>query len=145
MTLIKFNSDANRSLLPGINDVFESIFNDTFVPGRMTRTLPAVNMSESEDFYHVEMAAPGLRKEDFNVTVDRSMLTISCQNSDGNKKNDKRYAKKEYSYSSFMRSFNLPELADPNKIEASYENGILKLDISKREEAKSQAREIELK
>jgi HSP20 family protein len=145
MTLVKFNNNGNRSLLPGFNDVLDSIFNDTFFTDRMASALPAVNTSESADFYHVEMAAPGLKKEDFKITVDRSMLTISCQSSDENNADNKRYAKREYSYSSFVRSFSLPELADSNKIEASYENGILKLDIAKREEAKNTSRQIELK
>ena len=146
MTLVKFNNaNGNRSLLPGFNDVFDSIFNDTFFNERMMSSVPAVNTSESAEWYHIEMAAPGLRKDDFKITVDRNLLTISCQANEQNSNTDKRYAKREYSFTSFVRSFNLPELADANKIEAAYENGILKLDIGKREEAKSMARQIELK
>ncbi len=145
MTLVKFNNaNGNRSLLPGFNDVFDSIFNDTFFD-RVTSSVPAVNTSESAESYHVEMAAPGLKKDDFKITVDRNLLTISCQANEENAVNDKRYTKREYSFTSFVRSFNLPELADLNKIEAAYENGILKLDIGKREEAKSMSRQIELK
>jgi HSP20 family protein len=145
MTLVKFNNaNGNRSLLPGFNDVFDSIFNDTFFD-RVTSSVPAVNTSESAESYHVEMAAPGLKKEDFKITVDRNILTVSCQSNEENTVNDKRYTKREYSFNSFVRSFNLPELADLNKIEAAYENGILKLDIGKREEAKHMSRQIELK
>lgn len=147
MTLVKFNNaNGNRSLLPGFNDVFDSIFNDTFFNDRVTKsTLPAVNTGESAEFYHLEMAAPGLKKDDFKITVDRNMLTITCQSKEEGENSDKRYTKREYTFSSFVRSFNLPELADPNKIDAVYEDGILKLDISKREEAKSNPRQIELK
>lgn len=146
MTLVKFNNaNGNRSLLPGFNDVFDSIFNDTFFNEKVTGSVPAVNTSESADAYHLEMAAPGLRKEDFKINLDRNMLTITCQLSDSNSENGKRYTKREYNFTSFVRSFSLPELADQNKIEASYENGILKLDIGKREEAKSMSRQIELK
>ncbi len=146
MTLVKFNNaNGNRSLLPGFNDVFDSIFNDTFFNERMMSSVPAVNTSESAEWYHIEMAAPGLRKDDFKITLDRNLLTISCQTSGENSNTEKRYAKREYSFTSFVRSFNLPELADPNTIEATYENGILLLDIGKREEAKSMARQIELK
>lgn len=146
MTLVKFhNNNGSRSLLPGFNDVFESIFNDTFFNDRIPGSLPAVNSSESADFYHLEMAAPGLKKEGFKVNVDRQVLNISYQDTQENTNDDKRYSKREYSYTSFMRSFNLPELADLNNIEAAYENGILKLDIGKREEAKHNSRQIELK
>ena len=146
MTLVKFNNaNGNRALLPGFNDVFDSIFNDTFFHDRMTSSLPAVNTSESADWYHVEMAAPGLKKEDFKITVDRNLLTISYQATEESTNKEKRYAKREFSFTSFVRSFSLPELADPNKIDATYENGILRVDIGKREEAKSMARQIELK
>jgi HSP20 family protein len=146
MTLVKFNNNnGSRSLLPGFNDVFESIFNDTFFSERVPGSLPAVNSSESADFYHVEMAAPGLKKECFKINVEGQILNISYQDNEEHSSEGKRYTRREYSFTSFFRSFNLPEQADLNIIEASYENGILKLDIGKREEAKSTSRQIELK
>jgi HSP20 family protein len=67
MTLVKFTKPVNNKLMPGFNDVFDSIFNDTFFSDRMVARVPAVNISESENNYHVELAAPGLKKEDFKL------------------------------------------------------------------------------
>lgn len=142
MTLVKFNN-RNNALLPGFNDVFESIFNDTFFNDRMVTRVPAVNVSESNDHYHIELAAPGLKKQDFKINVDDYQLTISVEQQAEN--NDRKYNKREYSYSSFVRSFSLPELADQGNIEATYEDGILKIDVAKKEEAKSVSRQIALK
>lgn len=145
MTLVKFNKNANNTLLPGFNDVFESIFNDTFFNDRMVTRVPAVNISESENNYHVELAAPGLKKEDFKLNLDRNQLNISVELSSDHQDNQKNYSKREYSYSSFVRSFTLPESADDSRIDASYTDGILRIDIAKREEAKAVRRQIDIK
>ena len=146
MTLVKFNpAQKNNTLLPGFNDVFESIFNDTFLNDRMVARVPAVNISESENNYHVELAAPGLKKEDFKLNLDQNTLTISVEQSSDHQDNQKNYSKREYSYSSFVRSFTLPESADVSQIEATYNDGILRIDIAKREEAKAVRRQIEIK
>jgi len=145
MTLVKFNPNSNNALLPGFNDVFESIFNDTFFNDRMVTRVPAVNISESENSYHVELAAPGLKKEDFKLNLERNQLTISVERSSDHQDNHKNYSKREYSYNSFVRSFTLPESADDNQINASYTDGILYIDIAKREEAKMVRRQIEIK
>jgi len=145
MTLVKFNKQPNNSLMPGFNDVFESIFNDTFFSDRMVARVPAVNISESENNYHVELAAPGLKKEDFKLNLERNQLTISVEQSSDNQDNQKNYSKREYSYSSFVRAFTLPESADDSQINASYIDGILRIDIAKREEAKVARRQIEIK
>ncbi|WP_114941509.1 Hsp20/alpha crystallin family protein [Mucilaginibacter endophyticus] len=145
MTLVKFNNKANNTLMPGFNDVFDSIFNDTFFSDRMVARVPAVNISESENNYHVELAAPGLRKEDFKLNLERNQLSISVEQNADHQDNQKNYSKREYSYSSFVRSFTLPESADHANIEASYTDGILRIDIAKREEAKAVRRQIEIK
>jgi HSP20 family protein len=145
MTLVKFNNKANNTLMPGFNDVFDSIFNDTFFSDRMVARVPAVNISESENNYHVELAAPGLKKEDFKLNLERNQLSISVEQSADHQDNQKNYSKREYSYSSFVRSFTLPESADYANIEASYTDGILRIDIAKREEAKAVRRQIEIK
>ena len=145
MTLVKFNNKANNALMPGFNDVFESIFNDTFFSDRMVTRVPAVNISESENNYHVELAAPGLKKEDFKISLDRNQLTVSVEQSAEQHDGQKNYSKREYSYSSFVRSFTLPESADHGKIDAAYTDGILRIDIAKREEAKVVRRQIEIK
>jgi len=143
MTLVKFNKDNGKALMPGVNDIFESIFNDTFFSDLMVTRVPAVNISETADHYHIELAAPGLRKQDFKISVDRDQLSISVEQQA--EKNDRKYNKREYSYTSFVRSFTLPELADQDRIEAAYEDGVLKIDVAKKEEAKTVSRQIELK
>ena len=145
MTLVKFNHKANNTLLPGFNDVLDSIFNDAFLSDRMISRVPAVNISESENNYHVELAAPGLKKEDFKLNLERNQLSISVEQTAEQNDEQKNYSKREYSYSSFVRSFTLPESADCAKVEASYTDGVLKIDITKREEAKAVRRQIEIK
>src|ERR1700753_605454 len=145
MTLVKFNNKANNALMPGFNDVFESIFNDTFFNDRMVTRVPAVNISETENNYHVELAAPGLKKEDFKLNLERNVLNIAVEQTASQEDNQKNYSKREYSYNSFVRSFTLPESADDSQINASYTDGILRIDIAKREEAKMVRRQIEIK
>jgi HSP20 family protein len=147
MTLVKFNPEKrnNGSLLPGFNDVFDSVFNDTFFNDRLTSRVPAVNISETEDHFHVELAAPGLKKEDFKLNLDRNMLNISVENQTERANDQKNYSKREYSYNSWVRSFTLPDTANPENIEAAYTDGVLRIDIAKREEAKAVRRQIEIK
>lgn len=146
MTLVKLNPDNKRSvLMPGFNDVFDSIFNDSFFSDRMVTRVPAANISESAEHYHVELAAPGLKKEDFKISLERNVLSISVEQRTEDKQEERNYVKREYSYSSFVRSFTLPESADENGIQATYNDGVLAIDIPKREEAKTMSRQIEIK
>ena len=147
MTLVKFNSDKNskNTLLPGFNNVFDSLFEDSFLSDRMMARVPAVNISESEDHFHVDLAAPGLKKEDFKIKLERGVLTIAVERSSEKNQEQRNYAKREYSYQSFVRSFTLPESADENSIEAKYLDGILSIDIAKSAEAKTVSRQIEIK
>lgn len=146
MTLVKFNSDKkNNTLLPGFNDVFDSIFNDTFFSDRMVTRVPAANISETADHYHIELAAPGLKKEDFKLNLERNILNISVEQQSENTAEQKNYSKREYSYSSFVRAFTLPDSANSEGIDATYTDGVLKIDIAKKEEAKAVRRQIEIK
>ncbi len=111
----------------------------------MVTRVPAVNISETENNYHVELAAPGLKKEDFKLNLERNNLTISVEQSANQEDNQKNYSKREYSYRSFVRSFTLPDSADDSQIEATYTDGVLRIDIAKREEAKTVRRQIEIK
>jgi HSP20 family protein len=101
-------------------------------------TIPLVNIKETNDNFEVEMAAPGMNKEDFKVELDGNVLTIISENKDENEvKEGDRYTRREFSYQSFQRSFQLPkEVVDADKIEAKYENGVLRLLVPKKEEAK---------
>jgi HSP20 family protein len=93
----------------------------------------------------VELAAPGLKKEDFKLNLENNILNVSVEQSTNNEDNQKNYSKREYSYTSFVRSFTLPESADDSQIDATYADGILRIDIAKREEAKTVRRQIEIK
>lgn len=143
MTLVKFNQKAD--VANRFSNVFDTFFNDAFLHDRIISKVPAVNISESENGFHVELAAPGLNKEDFKINLDKNVLTVSSQKKEETKDETKKYSKWEYNFSSFSRSFNLPETADENAIDAEYVNGILKLNIAKKEEAKQLAREINVR
>jgi HSP20 family protein len=100
-------------------------------------TLPSVNIKESDDDFEVELAAPGFDKKDFNIELNHDLLTISSEKKiDKETKEGQQFAKREFSYQSFSRSFTLPNTADSEKINAKYENGILRITIPKKEEAK---------
>lgn len=146
MTLVKFNNGhKNNFVNPFFSDVFDSIVNDTFLGDRFVAKVPAVNIAETEGEFQIELAAPGLKKEDFKINLEKNVLSISADKKNESTEEGKKYSKKEYSYNSFVRSFTLPETVDQNKIEAEYTDGILKLNVGKKEEAKVQNREISVK
>ena len=107
-------------------------------------TLPTVNIKESDDDFEVEVAAPGFAKEDFKVELTRDILTISSDKEINNEiKEGQQFTQREFSYQSFSRSFTLPNIVDSEKIGAKYENGILRINIPKKEESKPRpARQI---
>jgi len=145
MTLVKFANGAKNNALNPFTDVFESIFNDSFISDRLTTKVPAVNIAETENDFHIELAAPGLKKEDFKINLDKYVLSVSAEQKAEHTEEGKRYNKREYSYSSFVRSFTLPETANQERIDAEYSDGILKITVAKKEEAKSLTREISIK
>ncbi len=120
--------------------VFSDLFDyDKFFGGPMFKdfenALPATNVKETEKEFKIELAVPGFKKEDFKVNLDNDVLTISAETKNEKKEENEKYTRKEFSYNSFSRSFQLPKTANNEKINAKYEDGILKLDISKKEEA----------
>lgn len=145
MTLVKFNDGKKVNGYSTFNELFDSFFKDSFVNDKLISRVPAVNISESDGHYHIELAAPGLKKEDFKISLDRDVLSISAEVKEENQESNKKINRKEYSYASFVRSFNLPDLIDHSNIEATYVDGILKIDIAKKEEAKVLTREISVK
>ena len=145
MALIKFptknvNTDAVN---PFVNSVFDNLFNDSFVTDRLVTRVPAVNITEIADSFIIELAAPGLSKADFKINVDKNVISISVDKSAESE--DKVYSKKEFNYSTFSRSFTLPDTVDYSNINASYEDGILMVKIGKKEEAVIAKRLIEVK
>jgi HSP20 family protein len=146
MTLVKFaNGHKSNGFNPLFTDVFDSILNDTFLSDKLVAKTPAVNIAETENEFHIELAVPGLSKEDFKISVEKNVLSIAADKKTETAVTDKKYSKKEFSYSTFTRTFNLPETVDQNKIEADYNNGVLTLKVAKKEEAKIQTREISVK
>jgi len=100
-------------------------------------TVPAVNIKENGDTFEVEVAAPGMAKDDFKVTLDGNLLTISSAKEEKNEEQTDNYTRREFSYQSFQRSFELQkDVVDQDNIQARYENGMLRLTIQKKEEAK---------
>lgn len=118
--------------------LFNSIFNELETVSKPTfgGTLPSVNVIESEDNFTVQLAAPGLKREDFKVNVHEDVLTISSEQKTENEEKKENFTRREFSYSSFTRSFNLPETVDSDAIAATYTDGILQLVLPKKEEAK---------
>ena len=99
-------------------------------------SVPRVNIVESNEDFRVEMAAPGMSKEDFHVELDNDMLTISSELQNDHAEEGVKYTRREFNYCAFKRSFYLPNTVEADKIEATYKDGLLKLIIPKKEEAK---------
>jgi HSP20 family protein len=138
MTLTKWNNGNSMTNL--FDDFFtRDVLNWGLANHSSTNTtIPAVNIKETAEAFEVEMAAPGLRKEDFRVELDGNQLTIGSESQSQNETKDgERFTRREFSYQSFQRSFTLPKnVVDVEQIGARYENGVLHLLIPKREEAK---------
>lgn len=142
MSLIKFQPKVN-SEVPSIWDEFFS--RDLFDSSNARvagNTMPAVNIKEDDDGFTLEIAAPGFNKNDFTVNVDKQILTVSSESTSNEEEVKGGYTRKEFNYSSFKRSFTLPESADDDSIKAQYKEGILSIEISKREEAKAKPSRI---
>ena len=101
-----------------------------------------VNIHETADAYHLELSAPGRSKEDFNLALENGLLTISFEKKEENKTEEYKTVRKEFSYKSFSRSFNLDDRIDANAIQAKYENGVLKLLLPKKEQEKESVKQI---
>ena len=143
-----------RNPMTGLNNFFDDFFTkDLFNWNEknlteMGFTMPSVNVKETETNYEIEMAVPGFKKEDFKINIDRNILTISSESQTENEERDekKNYTRREFNYQSFTRSFTMPsDIVDVEHIEAKYDNGILKLAVPKRENAKKEVKSIEIK
>ncbi|PKP04410.1 MAG: hypothetical protein CVU11_05125 [Bacteroidetes bacterium HGW-Bacteroidetes-6] len=140
-------------MLPVIrtNNYFPSIFDEFFNDSPMRNynqrvAVPKVNIAENENAWTIELASPGLEKDDFKIEVKDDVLTISNEKKEEKKEDGKNYMRREFSYCSFSRSFMLPELADSEKIDAAYHNGVLEVSIPKKEaEQKKDSRVISIR
>ncbi|MFZ4740443.1 MAG: Hsp20/alpha crystallin family protein [Bacteroidales bacterium] len=135
-----------HSYLPNFTDeFFGKDLLSTLIENQGGFSMPAVNILETKDSFKIEVAAPGLKKEDFNIDLHKNLLTISSEKEENKEENDDKIMRREFSYSSFKRTFSLPDLVDHDKVSASYLNGVLSIEIPKREEAKEKpARQISI-
>lgn len=143
---------TNNNLPSLIENFFGRDMNDFFNANHAVSSVPAVNVLEHQDGFRIEVAAPGLKKEDFKLNLNHNNLTISAYQE--TRKDDQtneqstdreKYTRREFSYSSFQRTFTLPTSVDADSIKASYIDGVLTIELPKREEAKVKpARQIEI-
>jgi len=130
MNLIKRNTVPFPSII-------DEIFRPDWLGGvqNLNESIPAVNIKESEFNFSLELAAPGKSKEDFNIEIDHNVLTISSDATTEKEEKEWKYTRREFSYSSFKRTFTLPESVNLENINANYENGVLHVTLPKKEEA----------
>ncbi len=146
MALVRYNP---FSLTRTFDQLFDSFFDQNltnFVGSDQFVSQPSVNIVEGPDKFRIEMAAPGYDKNDFQIELDNDVLTISVQKQEEQVNEDENFVRREFNYTSFQRSFQLPETVAPEQINAHYENGVLVIDLPKKEEAKEKpARKIDVK
>ena len=135
MTLIRWHRPA------GIADMFQNFFDSDFNDFFSRRfSDPAANIIENPESFQLDLAAPGMKKEDFKINLENNILTISSEVEEEKLEEGKNYTRKEFSYGAFTRSFTLPKIIDLDKIKADYVDGILKVILPKKEEAKLEIR-----
>lgn len=141
MSLVKFNN-RTRNTAPYFNNVFDSLFSDALNKNYGINKMPHVNILETDNDYKIELAAPGLNKEDFKIELKKDQLSVWAERKAAQTDEQRNYSRKEFEYLSFARSFVLPEGIDADKIGAEYINGILNITIAKKEPAKNEHKEI---
>ena len=139
-TLVRQNATLFPSLPSLIEDFFNRDWADSTLANRnYSATLPAVNVKETNENYLIEVAAPGMKRDEFKVELDNNVLTISSQHEEKHEEQDeaRNYTRREFNYQAFQRSFTLPEnQVEGEKISARYVDGILHIMVPKKEEAK---------
>ena len=145
MTFVKVNNPIAKSFDGLMNELFNEL------PAGFGKTMredvlnfPPVNIIEKTGHYHLELAAPGMEKADFNIKLDGKLLTISAEKKETQTAETDKTIRKEFSYKGFKRSFTVDEKIDAANIIAKYENGILQLDLPKKEEVKNSAKDINI-
>ena len=145
MTLVKVNNPLSKTF----DGMMKELFNE--FPAAVNKAVredvlqfPPVNIVEKASNYQVEIAAPGFEKTDFNIKLEGNILTVSTEKKDTVSETTDKMIRKEFSYRSFKRSFTIDEKIDSEHINATYENGILKLELPKREDLRTGAKEINI-
>ena len=140
MTLVKVNNNGTKTLSSFVDEFFQGF------PSALGREegygFPPVNIHETAEAYHLELSAPGRSKEDFSLSVDKGQLTIGFDKKEETRTEEYKTIRKEFSFRSFKRSFNLDERIDTSGIQAKYENGVLKLYLPKKAEVKESSKQI---
>ncbi|MFT7161866.1 MAG: HSP20 family protein [Bacteroidia bacterium] len=131
MSLLVKRGDLFPSLF---GNSFDNFFKDYMTPSYVGNTVPALNISEEKGQFKIEVAAPGMEKADFKLSLDHNVLTISCEKKKEEEQKDKKFTRKEFSFTSFQRSFTLPESAKAEEIDASYKESILNIIVPKKTE-----------
>ena len=136
MRIVKYN---NNNVFPSLINEF---FNDDFGMNFLNRShsVPSVNSIENNDSFEIDLAVPGMKKEDFTIELNDKLLVISSETSN-TMENDKMRLN-EFNFSSFQRSFRVPDSVDQDKIKANYKNGILKIKLPKRKESISKPNRV---
>jgi HSP20 family protein len=138
MTYVKFNQPSMKSL----DSFLDNLLNEIPAVQSNGFNFPPVNISETKDNFELEFNVPGRNKEDFKITVDKNILTVSFDKKEEIKDEKTKQIKKEFTLQPFKRSFTLDEKVISNTIAAKYENGLLVLTIAKKEEVKVEAKQI---
>lgn len=143
MNKIRFNRPVQTNPLASVlDDFFQKGFNE-LTNSNFSFNRPSVNIIEEDDAFEVQLAAPGLKKSDFEIKVDKDQLLVKVtqeekktEENGAKEKKGPRFTRREFNYNSFAKSFHLPETIDSEAIDATYEDGVLKITLNKKEEAK---------
>ena len=144
MTLIKWQKESPARTILNSVDLFNEFFNDYAGADFRKWNAPAVNISENDQAFKLELAVPGLKKEDFKIAIEENTLLVSAEQHQENTEKTEKYTRKEFSFTSFTRRFNLPENVDQSAISANYENGIMNIRLPKKADEKPKTREISI-
>ena len=143
MTLIKFKQPViagnQFDRMPYFSEMVNDFLHGWIAPELTKTTVPAVNIMENDKSFEIQLAAPGMAKEDFKIEVENEVLIISAEKKTEQEEKTDRYTRKEFGYTSFSRSFNIPEVLESENIKAIYENGILCLTLPKKQEVVTKA------
>lgn len=145
MRLTRWNPSPSRNFSSWIDEFLNDAVRETM--GNDVGTMkPSVNVKETDENFKMEIAAPGMDKSDFEIEVEEGFLKLRAEKKQEHEEgsNGEKFLRREFSYTSFERSFALPENADADKIEANYDNGVLNLSIPKVEPTKPKRKKIEI-
>ena len=143
MTLVKLMNQKQRAMDPWINNLLDSVFNESVSQNTTSRWSPATNISETSNAFEVEVATPGVNKADLKIDLEKNKLVLSYEQKKGAE--EKRYSQKGFEIQSFSRSFHLPDSIDREQIEASYTDGVLRVRLTKKKESIDEPRQITVK